>query len=286
MDLWNILKTLNSAQRSWQVALAVSFALMSAFLPLFSFINLFILIIIFSINIPIAIYFLFIALFSLLSVLLGGVIHSIGYYVLSMESLQGVFGDMYNYAPTLWSSFNYTSMMGGFVLSLVLFFPVFFLFRFLVDKYRVSLASKLKNSRWFAWLNPLSEDNQNEKVGIFRLWGGVLVVFIISIIVAFFLLILDPIIKYSLEYVLSKSTNLVVDVDGVESDILNTSLVIKRINVYEDDSVISINDMLVKLNGERLIHKKIDIEILSFGNIVFREINKLDNIVIANKTKK
>jgi uncharacterized protein (TIGR03545 family)/uncharacterized protein (TIGR03546 family) len=286
MDLWNIFKTLNSAQRSWQVALAISFALISAFLPLFSFINLFILIIIFSINIPISIYFLFITLFSLLAMFFGGIFHSLGNYVLNMNELQDIWTAMYNYAPTLWSSFNYTSIMGGFTISVILFLPVFFLFKFLVDKYRVALSNKFKNSKWFSWLNPLSKEKENEKVGIFRLWGGILVIFIISIFVSFFLLILDPVIKYSLEYILSKSTNLVVNVEGVNSNIANTSFVIKKINIYEDNNVISINNILVALNGKHLIHKKIDIETLSFGNIIFREINKLDNIVISNKIKK
>ena len=256
MDLWSIFKALNSAQRSWQVALAISFSFISAFLPFFSFINLVILIIIFSINVPISVYFIFMALFSVLSILLGDTFHSLGLYVLDMSSLQGILTDMFNSAIFLWSDFNYTSIMGGFIVSVVLFLPVFFGFKFLIDKYRVALYNKFKNSKWFSWLNPFSEEKQKEKPGIFRLWGGVLVVFIIAIILSFFLLILDPIIKYSLEYVLSKSTNFVVEVDNVNSDISNTSISIKKITIYADGETIFISKPFIKLNSKHLIHKK------------------------------
>jgi len=67
-SLIKILKALNSSQASYQLSLALVFGMISGFLPFFSILNLFIIFIVFTLNIPLGVFSIFTLLFSLLVV--------------------------------------------------------------------------------------------------------------------------------------------------------------------------------------------------------------------------
>ncbi len=271
MDFFKLLKTLNSAQSSWQISLAIVLGMISGFLPLATPINFLLLFIAFAINIPLGVFFFISAAFSMLGFVLDPVFASIGLSVLTDSSTQTLFTAMYNYAPTLWTSFNYTILMGSLVLSLPLALVLFPLLSKVINKQRDFLEAKFKESKYFSWLNPYTEDKLKKKPGVMRWWAAGLFVGVVGAVVALALLLLDPLLKTALEYSLSKATKKEVHIESVTTLLMDTSLEIKNIAILStsndtgDD--INIDRVLLKLKTTRLLEKKFDFEIISFGNI-------------------
>jgi len=271
MDFFKLIKTLNSAQSPWQITLAVTLGMISGFLPLFTPLNFLILFIAFTLNIPLAVFFLMSALFATLGLLLDPLFASIGYSVLTEPSLNALFTQMYNSTPMLWTSYNYTILMGSLLVALVLAVPMFFILNPLIDKYRELLEAKFKDSKYFSWLNPYSEKNLKKKPGILRLWAAAVFLIIVGIITAILLLIIDPLIKYTLEYTLSKATGRTTYIDSVDTKVFETTLKLSNISILSQDNSdsddITIDSVKLKLNTQHLLEKKYDFEIISFGNI-------------------
>ncbi|MEA1983036.1 MAG: TIGR03546 family protein, partial [Campylobacterota bacterium] len=120
------------------------------FLPLATPINFLLLFIAFAINIPLAVFFLMSVLFAGLALLLDPVFATLGYEVLNTPALKETFTSMYNYAPTLWTSYNYTILMGSLLISLPLALTMFPILNRLIDKYRDVLEAKFKDSKYFS----------------------------------------------------------------------------------------------------------------------------------------
>lgn len=271
MDIFKLLKTLNSAQSSWQITLAIVLGMMSGFLPLFTPLNFVIFFVAFTINIPLGVFFFMSVIFASLGLLLDPIFASLGYSVLTDPSLNAIFTQMYNSTPMLWTSYNYTILMGSFLVSLILILPMFFILNPLINKYRDVLEAKFKNSKYFSWLNPYSQKNLKKKPGLLRLWAAGLFIVLVALISAILLLIIDPVIKYTLEYTLSKATNRTVYIDSVDTKVFQTSIKLSNISILskdkDDSDDISIDTVTIKLNTEHLLEKKYDFEIISFGNI-------------------
>ncbi|MEA2073734.1 MAG: TIGR03545 family protein [Campylobacterota bacterium] len=271
MDFFKLLKTLNSAQASWQITLAIVLGMISGFLPLATPINFLILFIAFAINIPLAVFFLMSVLFATLALALDPVFATLGFEVLNASALKEIFTSMYNYAPTLWSSYNYTILMGSLLISLPLALTMFPILNRLIDKYRDVLEAKFKDSKYFSWLNPYSEKKVSKKPGVMRWWAAGLFVSIVVFIAAVLLLLIDPVIKFALEYSLSKVSQRTVQIDSVESKVFQAKLDINNISFLNNGESktddINVDKVSLQLNTEHLLEKKIDFEIISFGNI-------------------
>ncbi|MDQ7044068.1 MAG: TIGR03545 family protein [Sulfurimonas sp.] len=280
MDIFKLLKTLNSAQASWQISLAIVLGIISGFLPLFTPLNFLLLFIVFAINIPIAIFFLMSAFFAGLGYLLDPLFASVGYEVLNAPALKEIFTSMYNYAPTLWTSYNYTILMGSLLISTPLALALFPILNRLIDKYRDVLEAKFKDSKYFSWLNPYSEKNLSKKPGFMRWWAAGVFIAIVGLLAAVMLLLIDPLIKIALEYSLSKVSQRTVQIESVRSELFEAKLNIKSISFISNGSSktddINIDNVSLKLNTNHLLQKKIDFEIISFGNITL-------NTTIAKK---
>ena len=276
MNFFKILKTLNSAQSAWQVSLAIIFGMITAFLPTFTIINLIILIIVFAINIPLGLVLISATLFSLIASFLDPTFASIGYDILTNSSLYSTFASMYNQPIFLWSSYNNTIVMGSFVFSLLIALPSFFIFKFLINKYRHILEKQFKDSKYFSFLNPLCDKNRSKKPSIFRLSGLILIVSIIAIIV---IILIDPVIKFALEYSLRKATQSSVHIASVKSDFSNTSLVINQITVKSDSLTkdISIKSISFKLDTNKLLHKNFDIALIKIQDVIVKTKENIQN---------
>jgi uncharacterized protein (TIGR03545 family)/uncharacterized protein (TIGR03546 family) len=256
MNFLKILKTLNSAQSSWQIALAFTFGMISGFLPLFTLVNLFIIIIVFTFNIPIAIFILSSAIFASIAYILDPYFASLGYEILSNPEYKVFFTNLYNFAPTLWSSFNHTIVMGSFIVSMILFIPLYFSVKFITNKYRIVLEKLFSNSRFLSFLNPFSEKKIQDKPGVFRLWGTALIITIISSIIIFALLVFDPLLKFTLEYSLSKASKKKFTIEKLTSSLSQKSIDIENITI-ESDNTITIKQIKFDLDLDQLLHKNI-----------------------------
>jgi uncharacterized protein (TIGR03545 family)/uncharacterized protein (TIGR03546 family) len=280
MNFLKFLKTLNSAQASWQISLAIVLGMISGFLPLATPINFFLLFIAFAINIPLGVFLFISASFSLLGYLLDPLFASIGLSVLTDSATQTLFTSMYNYAPTLWTSFNYTTLMGSLLISFPLALILFPILSKVINKQRGFLEAKFKESKYFSWLNPYTEDKLKEKPGLMRWWAAGLFVGVVGAIVALALLVLDPLLKTALEYSLSKATKKEVHIQSLSSTLADTSLEIKNISILSNSNNagddIKIDKVRLQLNTTRLLEKKFDFKIISFGNITLHTTLKRD----------
>lgn len=134
--LAKLLKVLNSETEPGFISLGFCFALIAGLTPLLSLHNFFVLLLIMVLRVNLSAFILGLLVFSGAAYLVDPFSHSIGLAVLSTESLQGLWTTLYN--STFWriENFNNTIVMGSLLISLTLFFPVFFLLNFLIRKYR------------------------------------------------------------------------------------------------------------------------------------------------------
>ncbi len=142
-EIFSAIKALNSDDHPWQISMAIVLGAFIGLTPTFSFHNIFMLFLVFLINVNFSIFILSFLLFSLLSFPMDPLFHSIGLSFLSSQSLEGLFTVMYN--STFWRLiyFNNSTIMGSFVFCLIISLPLFFLGQFVVKKYRSVIMEKL-----------------------------------------------------------------------------------------------------------------------------------------------
>ncbi len=142
-----VLASLNSNRRPGELAAGISFGFLIGLQPGFTLIAVVVLVITFFLKVNLAAELLFALVFSLIAPLLDGLLDSLGGFILTLPSLEGTFTTLYN-APILpLTNFNNTIVMGGFVLGIVLWLPVFFAGRALVKLYREKLRPRLEKSK-------------------------------------------------------------------------------------------------------------------------------------------
>jgi len=87
-------------------------------------------------------------LFKPFSGVLDMVFHRTGEVILTAPALQDLLTRIYNLPALPWLHFNNTVVMGAFVWSLILWLPLFIIFRVIVLFYRKKVASRLAESKF------------------------------------------------------------------------------------------------------------------------------------------
>lgn len=104
------------------------------------------------------------ALWTPIGLILDPIAHRIGYALLSVSSLKGLWSALYNMPVVPWTGFNNTVVLGQAVLGLILFPVNFFLAKSLVSYYQKALKAKvdqlkviqaLKAMRWYQWYDSI-----------------------------------------------------------------------------------------------------------------------------------
>ncbi|MCJ8314926.1 MAG: TIGR03546 family protein [Saccharospirillaceae bacterium] len=139
----SLLKSLSNETSPWQLAFAVSFAMIFAFLPDFTLLSIFVLFVLLSFRINLAMFLLSAGFFKLFIILFDPLMAQFGEMFLSIENLQPLFDKAYNNDVLRLFHFNQTLVMGSMLTSLLLFVPVLFLSKFLIVKYRTHLLTRL-----------------------------------------------------------------------------------------------------------------------------------------------
>ncbi len=142
-----IVAALNSNTRPRQIAAAICFALLLALVPKANLLWVILFVITFFLKINQAIELVFLAIFDLLALLADPLLHLIGFAVLTLPALQGLFTTMYNIPILYFFKFNNTVVMGGLLTGLVLFVPVYLLARKGINVYRDNIREKIANSK-------------------------------------------------------------------------------------------------------------------------------------------
>ncbi len=280
-----LLKALNSTQATFQLSLALVFGMLSGFLPLFSLINILIILIIFSLNIPLGVYALFTLLFTMIGSLLDSTFAMVGYDLLTNSSLNSFWTTLYNFNPALWFNFNHTVTLGSFVIGLLLSIPLYFISKPIFSKYRTSFTKLSEKIKIFKWFTP--ELDKTKKVKLFRIWGTGLILSIIFIISLFFILFFDSILKSTIEYTLSKATKSNITINQVKSDFKDGKIIFNSIQIINDNKMNTIDTIDLHLDTAHLLNKKLDIISLNIKNIKLDEtiIPKTNQEALATKSK-
>jgi len=164
--LAKLLKALNSESAPGQVALAFALAVLAGLTPLLSFHNLLVLLLAFIIRVNLSAFFLGVAFFSGLAYLIDPFSIRLGESLLNNPGLADTWTQMYQSDFWRMTAFNNTLTLGGFVIGLVAFIPVFVVARLFVSMYRekllawfekLKIAQVLKASKFYSLYKSLAD---------------------------------------------------------------------------------------------------------------------------------
>jgi uncharacterized protein (TIGR03546 family) len=249
--LFSFFKELNSSSSKKMISLAFVLGLISGFLPLHNIFLWLILLFVFIFRVPLGLYFASYAVFAIFSYLLDPVFNKVGYFILTLGFLKPLWTFFYNLPLMRWSGFNNTLVMGSFVIGIVLAVPIYFYLNKTIEYYRNSVFPKLRKIKFLSWIVP-----KEEKKGIIRFSGIIFVVAVTGIISFFLLVLLDPIVKFALEFSLSKATHKKVVIQKVNVSLFNASVDIENMNIDK----FLIKRAYLKFDGYYLLWRKYDIK--------------------------
>ncbi|MDC7235181.1 MAG: TIGR03546 family protein [Spirochaetales bacterium] len=142
-----ILVALNSNSRPGELASGIAFGFCLALIPKGNLLWIIIFSIAFLLKHNLAAMLLSLLLFPPLASLMDPLLHNTGQLILTMPAFQSFFTTLYNLPVLPWLKFNNTIVMGAFLWNLILWLPLFFLFRQLVVVYRKKVAPRLAESK-------------------------------------------------------------------------------------------------------------------------------------------
>ena len=142
-----LLRVLNSEAAPAQISLALAFALIMGFTPLWSLHNLVVLLLVLVLRVNLSAFLLGTAFFLGLAYLLDPLFHRVGLAVLTAPSLEGLWTGRYN--STLWriERFNNSIVMGSLLVSLALFVPTVLALNWAIRQYRARVLARVKRLR-------------------------------------------------------------------------------------------------------------------------------------------
>jgi len=143
----NLLKILNSEADPFQISVALGFSMITGFLPLFTPLNLVILLLVFLLRVNISSYLLGSAFFAGVAWFLDPLFHRIGLFVLTAGALEGLWTAFYNTVIGRLQRFNNSVVMGSFVFSLIFFVPLVLIMNVAIRRYRQNILVWVKKSR-------------------------------------------------------------------------------------------------------------------------------------------
>ncbi|HEY6010931.1 MAG TPA: TIGR03546 family protein [Nitrospirota bacterium] len=142
-----LLKVLNSEADPFQISVALGLSMITGFLPMFTPLNLVILLLVLVLRVNISSYLLGAAFFSGIAWFLDPLFHHIGFAVLTAGALEGPWTAFYNTVIGRLQKFNNSVVMGGVVFSLVFFLPLVLVMNMAIRRYRQHVLVWVKKSR-------------------------------------------------------------------------------------------------------------------------------------------
>ena len=128
--LAKLLKMLNSEAEPHQISAGFCLAMIAGFTPLWSLHNLLVLFFALILRVNLSAFLLGWVVFSGVAYLLDPIFHALGYKILTIEGLTGLWTTLYNMPLFRLAHFNNTVLMGSLIVSLILFVPLLgFVFR-------------------------------------------------------------------------------------------------------------------------------------------------------------
>ncbi|RUO40102.1 DUF2062 domain-containing protein [Aliidiomarina taiwanensis] len=141
--LAKLLKALNSETSAWALATGIALGMVVGFTPLWSVHNLFILFVVLAFRVNVSFFLLSFTLASGLAYLLDPAFNYVGEYLLTSQSLLGLWQSLYEVPLARIMQFNHTISLGSLVIALILFIPVLLIARFIVNNYRSHIQARI-----------------------------------------------------------------------------------------------------------------------------------------------
>jgi uncharacterized protein (TIGR03546 family) len=85
--------------------------------------------------------------FSTISPLVDPLAHALGHTVLTIGALQGLYARVFDLPLIPWTGLNNTVVVGSLLIGLLLFYPVYRVVKYAVQRYQPSLAARLEKYR-------------------------------------------------------------------------------------------------------------------------------------------
>jgi uncharacterized protein (TIGR03546 family) len=148
-QIFNFLKLLNSDTGHNQLASGLACGLILGLAPFLSLQTALVLTLVFIFRIQLGAAFLSAFFFKFVGFLLDPVTHSLGQWTLEQEGLRNLFVEMYNMPIIPLTRFNNSIVMGSLILSVLLAPISFFIFKFMIIKYRVLVVEKFKQTKFW-----------------------------------------------------------------------------------------------------------------------------------------
>lgn len=151
-QIFAFFKLLNSDSGLNQIALGLACGVVLGFAPILSLQALLVIIGCFFFRIQLGAAFLSAFFFKFVAYIFDPVSDQIGRKVLEADSLREVFVSLFNAPFIPLTRFNNSIVMGSGLVSFILVIPLYFLFKYLIVKYREKVVAKYKQSKiWKAW---------------------------------------------------------------------------------------------------------------------------------------
>lgn len=147
-QIFKFFSVLNSNQKPEELAGGIAFALLLGLVPAGNLTWWGVIILTYFLKVNFGIEMLFLVLFKLLAFLVAGPQNSLGVWILTQPSLQGLFTRWANTPIVPFTRFNNGLVMGGLVIGILAWLPSFFLFQSLVKAYRKHLQEKIAKSKF------------------------------------------------------------------------------------------------------------------------------------------
>ena len=146
----NIIKELHSKATPAQMGAGAALGAIIGLTPFFCLHNLVIFMIIMLVNVSSGAAAFAAVIFSLIAFLFDPLANAIGYWLLvDVKALEPFWTKLYNMPVIPLTKFNNTLVLGSLVLSLILFYPVYRLGIFGVNRYRTLLKDRIEKIKFF-----------------------------------------------------------------------------------------------------------------------------------------
>lgn len=147
-----LLKALNSDSDPAQISLAFVLGMILGFTPLWSAHNLLILLLVCVLRINLSGFLLAFGVFSAFAYLIDPVFIVMGESLLNSNELKTIWTGLYQSDFWRLLHFNHTLTLGSLLVSIGLAAPLFFLFKWLIVKYRKNIMAWIEKSRLAKWI--------------------------------------------------------------------------------------------------------------------------------------
>ena len=146
-QLAKLLKALNAETAPWQISLAFVLAMMMGFTPLISLHNLLLLLLVLVLRVNLSAYILALGFFTGMAYLLDPLFIRVGESLLLDPDLKRLWTSLYQSDVWRLAHFNHTLTLGSLVVAAALALPLFFIFRWLIVRYRSHLLAWVRKSQ-------------------------------------------------------------------------------------------------------------------------------------------